>query len=443
MTRDELVEATLIAISRAFARRLRGDQQDLRERLEEIIEDLVPKGGPERAHDKGIVLARALAAVRHEGSNLVMRKVQSLCSCQPGEESCVRACPTGALTRDSDGRYIVDANGCLGCESCASVCPSGAIVQTSDCLSLVEMILDGASNPLYAIVAPSFVGQFGAARDSQVKEAIKRLGFAEVYETALAADILTLQEADEFVDRVERGEDFMITSCCCPAFVKLAERFASRIGDLVSDSVSPMIALGRLLKAAEPEAHVVFIGPCLAKKAESRTPGLSDAIDLVLTFKETAFLLKESGIEIETLVGGEPFGDASHDGRIYAHTGGVSEAITRAVHDRSPGLGVHALKGNGLKQCREILEAVERGEVDGNFMEGMACPGGCAGGPGTIIKVGETVPQLLGHADDAPWLTARENERAREMLDVWGGKVALRTRRQAAHAALALELDTG
>lgn len=420
-----MIKITILVISRAFARRLRAKQPDLRERLEEIVREVVPGSDPESDANRRIIIARALTAVRQDDDNLVVRIAHELCSCASGDEACMEACPVGALVRGRDGKCTIDALTCLGCEECEAICHSGAVVKSSDCLTLMELILDKGQNALHAIVAPSFVGQFGAVRDSQVKEAIRRLGFSEVHEVALGADILTVREADEFIDRMERGEDFMITSCCCPAFVKLTERFAPRINRLVSDSVSPMIAVGRLLKAADPDAHVVFIGPCLAKKAESRAAGLGDAVDLVLTFKEVVSLLEESGIVVEQLAGKEPMGDASHDGRIYAHTGGVSEAIARAVHDKRPDLSVRSVKGNGLKQCKELLEATESGSVEANFMEGMACPGGCLGGPGTVVKVAEAAPELVEHADQAPWERARESVPACELIKRWGDKIKL------------------
>lgn len=415
LTRDQLHELTILAVSRAFAGGARTAEGDLERRLSEIVARIIPTERPDWRAERRVLLSRALAAATEDGSDLVVRVLPNLCQCKAGEELCAECCPVGGIVKDAEGIPRIDPEKCISCELCADVCEAGAIVRRTDILHLAAMVLDRqAGRPLYAILAPSFVGQFSrTAADGQVRAALKRVGFSDVYEVALAADITTLREADEYIQRYDQGERFMITSCCCPAFVKLVEKRAPRLTHLVSHSVSPMIALGRLLKQREPDARVVFIGPCLAKKAESRLADLQDAVDLVLTFKETKALLDELGIDVGAQPADRPLRDASHDGRIYAHTGGVSEAIVRAIQQRRPELEVKLTKGNGLEQCREILAAVERGEIEANFMEGMGCPGGCLGGPGTVIPVDEAVPLLRAHADEARCLTAAENSLAR------------------------------
>jgi iron only hydrogenase large subunit-like protein len=288
------------------------------------------------------------------------------------------------------------------------------------------MIRGREQGSIYAIIAPAFVGQFGAdVDDAQIKDAIMSLGFDDVFEVAMAADIITLREAEEYVRRVDRGEQFVITSCCCPAFLKLVAKVEPASAHLVSDSVSPMIALGRLLKAQNPNARVVFIGPCLAKKAESYQEGLRDAIDGVLTFKEIASLLETAGLNVAAVEGEAGLQDASHDGRIYAYTGGVSEAIIRAIQQMRPDLEPETVRGNGIKQCREILQAVERGELAGTFMEGMACVGGCLGGPGNIVReADEIAPLLRAYARTAASVSAKENAKASSMMMDYGQKTS-------------------
>lgn len=415
LTREQLHELTILAVSRAFAGRIRAGESDLEQRLGEIVERIIPVERPDWQRERRVLLSRALAAVTEDGSELIVRVLPGLCQCEAGRELCAESCPVGGLEKDEHGIWRVDTEKCVDCESCADVCDAGAIVRRTDILRLTHMVLERQSGrELYAILAPSFVGQFGeSVHDGQLRSALKRLGFTDAFEVALAADITTLREADEYIDRYDHGEKFMITSCCCPAFVKLVEKRMPAIAHLVSHSVSPMIALGRLLKDREPGARVVFIGPCLAKKAESRLDDLKDAIDLVLTFKELRTLFAELGIDVSREPGDQPLRDASHDGRIYAHTGGVSEAIVRAIKQKRPELEIKLVRGNGLKQCQAILSAVERGEVTANFMEGMGCPGGCIGGPGTVIPVDAAAPLVDAHSKEARCLTAAENSLAR------------------------------
>lgn len=414
LTREQLSELTILAISRAFAGGVSAAGADFERRLDDIIARIIPDERPDWRRERPLLFSRVLAAVTEDGSDLIIRFLPSLCQCEAGQELCAEACPVGGLARDEHGVWRVDPDKCINCELCADACDSGAIVRRTDVMLLARMALERqAGQALYAILAPSFIGQFGrSVSDGQVRAALRRLGFTDAYEVALAADITTMREADEYIERHDNGERFMITSCCCPAFVKLVEKRMPKLTHLVSHSVSPMVALGRLLKQREPGARVVFIGPCLAKKAESRLADMRDAVDLVLTFKETDALLRELAIAVTDQPDRQPLRDASHDGRVYAHTGGVSEAIVRAIKEKRPELEITLTKGNGLKQCQRILEAVDCGEVTANFMEGMGCPGGCIGGPGTVIPVEEAAPRLLAHADDARCLTASENSLA-------------------------------
>ena len=359
-----------------------------------------------------------------------------LCTCAPEQGDCHDACAVEAIVIDEKtGQRRIDPERCIDCGLCISACQSQAIAAKSQCMDLVTLIRERQQGvSVHAAVAPAFVGQLEeGVTVNQFKTALLKLGFTDVWEVAMAADVITLQEADEYIERTKAGEEFMITSCCCPAFVKLVEKHRPRIAHLVSHSVSPMVALGRLLKARQPQAKVVFIGPCLAKRAEARQPDLADAVDLVLTFKELWDILAAAGIDFadcrEEQVG--QLHDASRDGRIYAHTGGVSEAILRAICEREPDLEVVTTKGNGLKQCMEILKAVESGHIDANFMEGMGCPGGCVGGPGTLVPVEIAAQRVKVHSNTADFTTASSNSRAREMLTRYLRDVHLSSRKEA------------
>ncbi|MEL7566217.1 MAG: [Fe-Fe] hydrogenase large subunit C-terminal domain-containing protein [Dehalobacterium sp.] len=333
------------------------------------------------------------------------------------QHPCTDSCPTGAISC-TEGIHHINRDLCIECGRCINTCISGAIVARSEFAQVATMLRDSSKQPVYAILAPSFVGQFGREVTPDIfKSALRAMGFTEVYEVALAADITTLYEGEEFCQRMERGEKFMITSCCCPAFIKFIEKIRPKVANLVSPTISPMIAMGKMLKQREANCRVVFIGPCIAKKNEAKRPDLQPAVDCVLTFKETKALLEAADIKLDGSLGRMEINDASHDGRIYAHTGGVTEAVMRAVKARNSNIKVIPVKGNGLKQCGELLEKIEKGSVRANFMEGMGCPGGCIGGPGTIIKVEESVPYVKKFADRSDFFTCNDNPTAHEWME--------------------------
>lgn len=348
-------------------------------------------------------------------------------ACRGGDHatcSCNDVCVVGALQRDANGVATIDQERCVRCGLCVPACPVGAITDKAEISQTIAMLKDGRG-PVYAILAPAFAGQFGAP-PQRVKGVLKALGFTDVYEVALAADIITLQEAAEFKERMESEEPFMITSCCCPSFIRLVEKYRPRVGHLVSTSVSPMIAMGRLLKARQPDARVIFIGPCIAKKTEAKRPELADAIEVVLTFEETLPMLKAAGLDPATRADLEiPIEDASYGGRTYAYSGGVSGAIEKTVHHLYPELEFQAVHGNGIGECNKLLKMAEKGELEGNFMEGMACPGGCVGGPGNLVKTDYGREAVKAFAEQSRTADASKNPLAVELYQKVAPKVKL------------------
>lgn len=385
------------------------------EDIKQVIDEEIGSDSPVAERVKHVIAKRVEAALTDPGTGDVIAVVPEACNCVEGDRHCATACVVDAISKGADGITVIDRDKCVDCGLCVEACRSGGLVERTQCLQLVEMLRTRQEQPVYAIVAPSFVAQFGNdVSPVQIKAGIRRLGFTDVYEVAMAADVLTVLEADEFLERTEAGEKFVITSCCCPAFIKLVEKHRPNVAHLVSDTVSPMIALGRMLKKREPGCRVVFIGPCLAKRAESKRPELADAIDGVLTYKELASLFEVSGIDLtdEPGLAITPFREASHDGRIYAHTGGVTAAIHRAILALRPDAQFHPMRGDGLKQCNQILQEVEKGKANGNFMEGMACTGGCVGGPGTCIRADEGAHKIESFANRAEVQEARANQLA-------------------------------
>ncbi|NLJ86705.1 MAG: 4Fe-4S binding protein [Firmicutes bacterium] len=381
-----------------------------------------------------IVAQRIDMLLSEEGA--LFTHMRDVCrACDDGRQRCSHVCPTDALVHSDEG-ITINWDRCIECGLCVDACILGAIVARSDFARVAYLLMRSDEQPVYAILAPAFVGQFGLdVTPTKLKGALLQLGFHGVYEVAMTADIITTQEAEELVERFHKGEQFMITSCCCPAFMRLVEKTKPKLVELVSHSVSPMIALGRLLKAKE-DCTVVFIGPCVAKKAEAQRPDLKGAIDSVLTFREAAALFEAAKVDLASIGEETTMEDASHDGRIYARTEGVTAAITRAVNRIDPSLNIEAVHGDGIRECMTLLKLVEQGKLAANFMEGMACAGGCVGGPGTIISAKEGREHVNEFAQTSTALAAPDNDKAEKWLLEYGPEVDFTTGRKAGTASV-------
>ena len=402
-----------------------------------LLYRLLPGDREEKRRLRRAVSNRVDAAVRRLGPLLESTEDatqyildSTICNCEPGEHHCRDICLVDAIVLDDDGNLYIDPERCIDCGQCHRACASGAISHSSQLLELAHLLRDRNDQAVYAILAPSFAGQFEGLGYQDLKSYLLALGFDDVWEVALAADVLTVQEAEEFVEYWRSGRKFMITSCCCPAFIKLVERHQPDVSHLVSHSVSPMIAMGRILKAQDPHCKVVFIGPCLAKRAEIRRPELEGDVDLVLTFKEFKEVVlavhpdlapvQDRNLELR---------EASHDGRSYAFSGGVTDAILAAIEQRLPGRDISTVRGNGLKECLALLKEVSAGDLDANFMEGMGCPGGCVGGPGTIIPVSDGEEWVKHHASVASIEHAYDNKVADSFWESFSDRVSLWSRK--------------
>jgi len=425
---QEFAHRLLISLARQIRE---GKDLDREKIVEWVLTDSLDKNDSQYDFWKTRIKKRLDYLLAEEDEEaLLVRLIEDACSECPENAPCAEVCPTGAIKKDEEGKYRIREDLCVECTLCVENCISGSIITRSEFAQVASMILQSKEHPVYAIVAPSFVGQFGENVTPEIfKGALKEIGFTDVYEVALAADIITHHEAEIFVDRIKKGQDFVITSCCCPAFIKLVEKIRPRVSHLVTPSVSPMIALGRILKKREPNCRVVFIGPCIAKKAEAKRPDLQPAIDCVLTYKETKALLEAGDIPLDGSLGQEEMKDASHDGRIYAFTGGVTAAITRAVKRLSPHLEVKAVYGDGLKECNRLLKEYEEGNLDANFMEGMGCPHGCVGGPGTIIHSELAKKIVQKHAREALYAQAMDNTKAKEWQEQYGEATDLHSKK--------------
>ncbi|MDD2580117.1 MAG: 4Fe-4S dicluster domain-containing protein [Eubacteriales bacterium] len=322
---------------------------------------------------------------------------------------CAEACGANAIDSDELGRAVINQDNCVACGLCMVSCPFAAISDKSEILQIVSAIREG--RPVYAEIAPSFVGQFGPlAKPGQILAGILALGFRDVVEVGLGADLGSLHEADIFLERVPEKQRFLGTSCC-PSWEDFARKTAPDLDDCIASAHTPMVATAIHIKQQDPQARVVFIGPCVAKKREALEPDVQPYVDYVLTFEELMGMFSAHSIEL-TDMDELPFTDsASRDGRGYAVAGGVADAIRHTIERRHPGHAVPVMKADSLQDCRKMLLLARAGKADGHLLEGMACPGGCIGGPGTLSQINRSGKAVQAFSEKSPYRDATENPR--------------------------------
>lgn len=291
---------------------------------------------------------------------------------------CERACKVDAIHMAPDGgAAVIDSEKCIACGACVYQCPFGATLDVSSITDVIKTIMASENNTkfrVYAMVAPAIASQFTYAKPGQVITAIKEVGFYAVEEAALGADIVAYNEAAELQDKE------IMTSSCCPAFVSYIKTRFPDMEQHISHNLSPMGEAGKLIKKYDPNAKVVFIGPCTAKKGEIKNPEVGQYIDYVLTFEELQALIDSKDIEVETLPETD-LDTASGFGRNFARSGGVADAVTEAVKERlGEGVKVNPIVCDGIEKCKSALMRASRGKLPNNFIEGMVCDGGCIGG---------------------------------------------------------------
>lgn len=294
---------------------------------------------------------------------------------------CQNACKIKAIEIKDNGAAKIDKEKCTSCGACVYQCPFGAISDKSYILNAIDIIKHSKKNEeykVYAVVAPSISSQFRYAKLGQVITGLKELGFYTVVEAALGADMVALEESKELV---EKG---FLTSSCCPAFVSYIKSAFPELVPYISHNLSPMAAIAKYIKDTTPGAKVVFIGPCTAKKKEIQLETVRPYVDTVITFEELQALFDSRDIDITSLEEGV-LDNASYYGRIFARCGGLSDAVEEAIKER--GIEDFALKGiscDGIEACRSALLKKSKNLLDVNFIEGMACSGGCIGGAGCL-----------------------------------------------------------
>lgn len=291
---------------------------------------------------------------------------------------CKRSCPVNAITMDENKIVVVDEEKCIHCGQCIKNCPFGAIMDRSFMVSVINLIMSGL--PVYAMVAPAGEGQFGNISMADLAEAIKKLGFADMYEVALGGDMVAESEAKEWLEAYSAGKK--MTTSCCPAFVTMVKKHYPQLMDNVSTTVSPMSAMARFIRAKHPGAITVFIGPCIAKKSEVLESITQDNADYALTFEELDAMLRAKDIELT------PSDAVLQQGSIYGKkfgaSGGVTAAVVQAFQEMNADVNPKVSQCNGAAECKKALLLMKAGKLPEDFIEGMACEGGCVNGPGSI-----------------------------------------------------------
>ena len=317
---------------------------------------------------------------------------------------CYHACPKDAISFQR-GKAVIDQEKCIKCGRCKQSCsyqaivkferpcteacgmclvncPFGAIVDKGQLFQLIHAINKGQK--VVAIIAPAFWGQFGdKVTPGQIKEAMKMLGFAALEEVAIGADLCAIEEAEEFLHCVPDKQPFMATSCC-PAWAMMAKKEFPGMAPYISMTMTPMVLTARLMKRRDPNCRVAFIGPCAAKKLEASRRSVRSDVDFVLTFEELRGMFEAKNIDFSQIPDVESHFEASAPGVGFAASGGVAKAVEEVIHREVPDREVKTVYAEGLRECRQMLRIARTGKYDGYLLEGMACPGGCIAGAGTV-----------------------------------------------------------
>ena len=310
---------------------------------------------------------------------------------------CQNACKVKAISINKDNAAKIDDEKCIQCGACVYQCPFGAISDKSYILDVVKMLKsedNGKEYKTYAIVAPSISSQFKYAKLGQVITGLKALGFHTVIEVALGADMVAQKESAELA---EKG---FLTSSCCPAFVKYVKQAFPDMAKHISHNLSPMAMLAKYIKDTDAKSKVVFIGPCTAKKAELQLDTVKPYVDSVLTFEELQALFDSKDLEIGTMEEGV-LDNASYFGRIFARSGGLTDAVAQGIKEQNLDIEFKPCICDGIEECKIALIKKSKDMLDANFIEGMACVGGCIGGAGCLTHGPKTKSDVDKYGEEA------------------------------------------
>ncbi len=340
------------------------------------------------------------------------------------ERPCAAACGVNAIHSDKDGFAEIDPDECVSCGMCIVSCPFGAIAEKSEIVQVLTALK--GSKPVYAEIAPAFVSQFGPlVKPSMLIQALKTLGFKDVREVAYGADVVVVNETEELIELIEKRKECLekadnkcdcrtfVGTSCCTAWAMMAEKkFPATTALNISQSFAPMVEIAKEIKKEEPNSIVVFIGPCIAKKEECFIPKVAEVVDFVITFEELSALFQANKIDATKMVGDKDLHDASALGRGFPVAGGVAKAVieqTRAIIGEN--LEIPTIATDTLKECVALLKKIERGKLDPMplLVEGMACPNGCIGGPGTLAPLKRAQREVKKYCNSADWKKPKDH----------------------------------
>ena len=325
------------------------------------------------------------------------------------ERPCQASCGMDAIGSDEHGKATINQDKCVACGQCLVSCPFGAIVDKGQIFQVIQSILKG--DKVIAIVAPAFIGQFsGMVSPGKLVTAMKMLGFDSVVEVAIGADMCTIEEAKDFLEKVPGEQDYMATSCC-PAWHSMIGKLFPSESKKISMTLTPMVFTARLMKKEHPGCKVVFVGPCAAKKLEAIRENIRSDVDFVLTFEELQGMFEAKDVNFETL---EDAPDAENAGtaagRGFAVAGGVAQAVVDIIHERYPDMEIKVANAEGLRDCRKLMSMAKIGRYNGYLLEGMACPGGCVAGAGTLLSIDQAAKGVAMEQKNATRKNPLESE---------------------------------
>ncbi|MDQ0508994.1 Iron hydrogenase 1 [Aedoeadaptatus ivorii] len=324
------------------------------------------------------------------------------------DRPCASVCGVDAIESDELDRAIINHDKCVGCGRCVTECPWGAIGDKTMIYQLAKALK--SKKRIYAIPAPSYIGQFGeSTTPAQVRAAMKQLGFEDMVEVGLGADYTTLHEAKEYLERVPEKIPFMGTSCCHSWTLLIDYRFPE-LKDYVSDSGSPMRYTAEHIKKDDPEAMVCFVGPCTSKKVEAVSGDVKEYVDFVITFEELMGMFVAMDIEPAEMEVTAEEEESSSSARGYAIAGGVAAAVKEVAEKIDPDRDIQIEGANSLKECIKMLQMAKAGRKEGHLLEGMACEGGCIAGMGTIAATNRVRKSVQSYMKESEYKTPLENK---------------------------------
>ena len=311
---------------------------------------------------------------------------------------CQNACKIKAISINDENAAQIDDSKCISCGACVYQCPFGAISDKSFILNVIDLLKkceQGKNYKLYAVVAPSISSQFTYAKLGQVITGLKELGFHTVVEAALGADMVAQAESKELA---EKG---FLTSSCCPAFVDYINKSFPVLKPNVSHNLSPMATIAKYIKETTPNAKIIFIGPCTAKKMEVQLDTVKPYVDSALTFEELQALFDSRDIDLTTLEEGV-LDNASYFGRIFARCGGLADAVAEGLKEQGlDDFELNAISCDGIEECKKALTLKSKNALKANFIEGMACVNGCIGGAGCLTHGAKDKMQVDKYGQEA------------------------------------------